>query len=409
MARIPDNELTRLKSEVSLLRLVEAEGIALKPHGADQIGRCPFHEDKTPSLVITPNTNLYHCFGCGAAGSVIDWVMKCRNVAFRKAVDMLREDNPSLVASGVLGNRSRHCSTSSIPGVVPHATPARPGAMAAQEPQPVAEPSISDPALLKRVVAFYHQALKESPEALAYLEKRGLADPELIGYFQLGFANRTLGYRLPPKQVKAGADLRGQLQGLGILRSSGHEHFNGSLVIPVFDEHGDVAEVYGRKIGDRLRKGTPLHLYLPGPHRGVFNREALTASKEIILCESLIDALTFWAAGYRNVTCAYGIEGFTKELMQAFLDHGTERVLIAYDRDQAGNRGAEKLTKRLISEGIECFRVLFPKGMDANDYACQVTPATKSLGLAIRKVGMVSGNRESASHRDRSGSDHEGG
>ena len=67
--------------------------------------------------------------------------------------------------------------------------------------------------------------------------------------------------------------------------------------------------MYGRKITAELRKGTPLHLYLPGPHRGVWNWEALRESKEIILCESLIDALTFWCAGFRNVTAAYGVEG----------------------------------------------------------------------------------------------------
>src|SRR5690606_15123242 len=116
--------------------------------------------------------------------------------------------------------------------------------------------------------------------------------------FRLGFANRTLGLRLPEKNRKAGAEIRTRLQRLGVLRESGHEHFNGSLVVPVFDAGGNVVEVYGRKITPNLRPGTPQHLYLPGPHRGVFNRDAL-ASPEIILCESLIDALTFWNAGHR--------------------------------------------------------------------------------------------------------------
>lgn len=89
---------------------------------------------------------------------------------------------------------------------------------------------------------------------------------------------------------------------------------------------GDVVEVYGRKLLDNLRSGTPKHLYLPardGRGRGVFNLAALMASREIILCEALIDALTFWCAGYRNVTTAYGIEGFTEEHVAAFKRHGT--------------------------------------------------------------------------------------
>ena len=132
--------------------------------------------------------------------------------------------------------------------------------------------------------------------------------------------------------------------------------------------------------------GTPNHLYLPGPHRGVWNESALTESKEIILCESLIDAITFWCAGFHNVTAAYGIEGFTPDHLAAFKQHGTQRVLIAYDRDEPGERAAEKLSQQLMAEGLDCYRIQFPKGMDANEYALKVTPAMKSLGLAIRKA-----------------------
>ena len=154
----------------------------------------------------------------------------------------------------------------------------------------------------------------------------------------------------------------------------------------MFDEHGQVAEMYGRKINNRLRKGTPLHMYLPGSHKGVWNIEALQASEEIILCESLIDALTFWCAGFRNVTASYGIEGFTPDHLQAFEEHGTQKVLIAYDRDKAGDQAAEDLSKKLISQGIDCFRVQFPKGMDANEYALKVTPASKSLDVLLRNA-----------------------
>lgn len=188
------------------------------------------------------------------------------------------------------------------------------------------------------------------------------------------------------KNRKEGAALRGQLQRIGILRPSGHEHFNGSLVIPVIDDEGQVTEVYGRKLNDNLRKGTPLHLYLPGPHAGVWNTAALKASPEVILTESLIDALTFWCAGFRNVTASYGVEGFTDDHLAVFKAYNTQRVLIAYDRDAAGEAAAGKLSKRLIAEGIDAYRIHFPKGMDANEYACQVSPATKSLGVVIRSA-----------------------
>jgi DNA primase catalytic core len=360
MARIPQAELERLKEEVSVERLVEASGVTLKRAGKDLLGCCPFHDDAEASLVVTPAKNLWHCFGCQLGGGPIDWVMKSQGVSFRHAVEILREGRP--LAAKVVRQ-------STVPKL----------------PAPVAFDA-DDRALLAQVVGYYHETLKTSPEALGYLESRGIRSQEAIERFRLGFANRTLGLRLPESNRKEGEAIRSRLQRIGILRQSGHEHFNGSLVIPVTDESGNVTEVYGRKITPNLRPGTPLHLYLPGPHQGVWNVEALAAGKEVILCEALIDALTFWCAGFRNVTAAYGVEGFTADHLAAFRRYGTERVLIAYDRDDAGDRAAEKLAARLIAEGIECWRIQFPKGMDANDYALKLAPAPKSLELAIRKA-----------------------
>ena len=365
MARIPEQEIEQLKAEVSLIRLIEARGIALTRQGKDFAGCCPFHRDDTPSLIVTPGKNLYHCFGCGAAGGPIDWVMKCDGVSFRHAVELLRNGIP-LAAEG---GDAKPVTRSTVRKL--------------DAPLPL---DADDAAALRRVVGFYHATLKQSPEALAYLQARGLTHPELIDRFQLGYANRTLAYRLPEKNRQDGAALREQLQRVGILRESGHEHFNGSLVVPVVDDHGRVVEIYGRKLLDNLRVGTPKHLYLPGPHAGVWNAQALSVSTEIILCESLIDAMTFWCAGYRHVTAAYGVNGFTEEMLAAFHAHGIERVLIAFDRDDAGNQAADALAEKLTAAGIACFRVLFPKGMDANDYALRVQPATKSLGLVLRQA-----------------------
>jgi len=196
-----------------------------------------------------------------------------------------------------------------------------------------------------------------------------------------------LGLRLPEKNRKAGAEIRTRLAKIGLYRESGHEHFNGSLVIPILDEAGHATEVYGRKITDGLRAGTPLHLYLPGPHKGVWNLDGLKdCGGEIILTEALIDALTFWCAGYRNVTAAYGVEGFTPDHLAAFKRFDVRRVLIAFDRDDAGERGAAKIAERLLAEGFDCYRVLFPKGLDANAYALKLTPPSRSLGLLIRKA-----------------------
>jgi DNA primase catalytic core len=365
MARIPEEEVERLKREVSVQRLAEARGIKLKRLGADLHGLCPFHDDKTPSLVITPAKNLWHCLGaCNMGGTAIDWVMRADGISFRHAVELLRADH--------------------LPS---HAAPIQPVKVGTVRklPPPV-ERDADDRVLLMQVVDYYSDTLKQSPEALKYLSSRGLTSPEMIDRFKLGFANRTLGYRLPAKNRAAGADMRGRLQRLGVIRESGHEHFNGSVVIPVFNSSGEVVEMYGRKITPNLREGTPDHLYLPGAHKGVWNEEALGTSKEIVLCESLIDALSFWNAGIRNVTASYGVNGFTADHRRAFEKHGIERVYIAYDRDEAGDKAAAALAPELMGIGIECFRVQFPKGMDANEYSLKVQPAAKSLAMLLNKA-----------------------
>ena len=261
MARIPDEEIERLKRETDLVALVCASGVQLKRVGEDLRGRCPWHEDREPSLVVTPAKGLWRCWGaCNVGGSAIDWVMKAQGLSFRHAVEVLRAG----AAEAVPG----------APGVK-HSTVRR-------LPPPVARDA-DDQKLLNQVIDYYHETLKRSPEALAYLEKRGLKSSEMVDRFKLGYANRTLGYRLPDKNRKAGADLRGRLTELGIFRTTGHEHFAGSIVIATLDEHGNAQEVYGRKLLDNLREGTPKHLYLKGGHKGVWNVVAFASSKDVIL------------------------------------------------------------------------------------------------------------------------------
>lgn len=362
MARIPDEIIKRLKQEVSVQRLAEARGVKLKRHGKELKGLCPFHDDHEPSLCIDPEQNVWNCKGaCGVGGSSIDWVMKAEGISFRHAAELLRAEHPALLA------RAPVVKVGTVRKL----------------PPPV-ERDASDAEIFDRIVNYYHQTLNDTPDALKYLEQRGLTHPEMIAHFRLGFANRTLGLRLPPKNRKAGAEMRARLETLGILReSSGHEHMNGSLVIPIFNRAGELVQMYGRKITANLTKGTPLHLYLPGPHRGVWNEEALESSPEIILCEALIDALTFWCAGYRNVTTSYGVNGFTDDHRAAFGKYGVKRVYIAYDRDEAGDKAALVLTDELTATGVECFRVLFPRNCDANEYARTTQPAAKALGVLL--------------------------
>jgi DNA primase catalytic core len=366
----PQPEIDRIKAEISVQRLVEASGIKLQRHGQHWKGLCPFHDDHEPSLIITPSKNVWHCMGAcqKKGGDVIEWVMQTRGVSFPHAMELLKAEHPSLSAK--------------LHHVVRKGT-----AAAAVKLDAPFEMSADDKEVLGQVVDYYHRTLKQSPEPQRYLHSRGLMHSEMIDHFKIGFANRTLGYRLPDKNRKSGEELRGRLERLGIFRAeTGHEHFNGAIVIPVFDLSGSVVEMYGRKITRVLTKGLAYHLYLPGPHKGVWNEEALVASKEIILCEALIDALTFWCAGFRNVTASYGVNGFTKDHREAFQKHGVKDVWIAYDRDDAGDRAAEQLRHELAKMGIGSRRVLFGKGMDANAFALKVTPASKSLAVLLNSA-----------------------
>ena len=283
MARIPQQELEQLKRDIDLATLIRSKGIELKQHGKDLIGLCPFHNDKNPSLVVTPSKNLWNCLGaCDTGGSTIDWIMKAEGVSFRHAVEILRSGKAStLIQSDTVLKKN------TIPRLE----------------SPV-EYSADDRQLLQQVINYYHEKLKQSPSAIKYLENRGIKSEEALKTFRIGFSDRTLGIRLPHRNRKEGKEIREKLTKLGIYRSTGHEHFSGSIVFPVTDENGIITEIYGRKINDGIRAGTAYHLYLPGPHKGLWNPFAL-AAKEVILCESIIDALSFWVNGFRNVTASY--------------------------------------------------------------------------------------------------------
>ncbi len=304
MARIPDHLLNRIKEEVLVETLARRRGVELRKVGENLVGLCVFHPDKnTPNLVITPGKNVWHCFVCQIGGSPIDWVMHERGVRTRQALEILVAEFFPLET----------------------AAPGAPPPRRTRVPQlgcPLDE-TADDRQLALDVVGYYHGVGKGSVELHDYLKRRGILSEETFDHFRLGYANRTLGYRLPSKATVAGRSIRSRLEKLGFFRDSGHEHLSGSLTVPIFGEEGDVLGCYGRKLLSNLRVGTPKHLYLPGPHRGVFNVEALKASSEILLCDARLDPVNASEEGLHNVTSAYGASGFNSALLDAFVRFGT--------------------------------------------------------------------------------------
>ena len=187
MAKIPNEEIERLKSEVDLVALVKSRGIELKKHGQRNfIGLCPFHNDKeNPNFIITPAKGLYHCMGCGAAGNAIQFLQKYDGVSFRHAYELLAND------SQVAFQPPRHRAKQST----------------APKLECPLDLEADDVTLLDQVVSYYQERLLQSPASLDYLATRGLDDDELIKRFRLGTADRSLGLRLPHKNRKRRGNL----------------------------------------------------------------------------------------------------------------------------------------------------------------------------------------------------------
>ena len=198
MARIPEESIDRIKQQTDLAALVRSRGIDLKKHGSkDLIGLCPFHDDHDPSFVVTPGKGLYHCLGCGAAGNAIQFVEKFDGISFRHAFELLAEGGPAAFSSATESPVKR----ATIPKL--------------ENPF---DPKVSDAELMGLVVDYYHERLLKTPAALDYLRDRSLYNLAAISRFRLGFADRSLGLRLPEKSRAAGKAIRGRLEQLGIYR-----------------------------------------------------------------------------------------------------------------------------------------------------------------------------------------------
>jgi DNA primase len=146
-----------------------------------------------------------------------------------------------------------------------------------------------------------------------------------------------------------------------------------------------------RKITRRLRAGTPLHVYTPDPMPGVFNERGL-AHGDVVLTAGVLDALTWWCSGVRNVTTTFGSDGLRDELREALHRHQVHRVYLAFRRDRASDEAAEKMSVELNAMDIDAHRILFPAGMDANDYV-RDEPSADALAELLRKAEWMGKGR----------------
>lgn len=337
---IPEKEIERVKAEVSLAGVVRSRGVELKKKGRQLWGLCPFHADSEPSFAVDERKGLWNCLGkCGTGGDALSFVMKADGIDFKEAYALLKAEC-GVGASGAEENSpQRHRDAKE---------------RQKEEPTDHRKP-ITD--YLEKAVAYYHKSLVKNEKAIEYLKTRGIT-PEAVQVFRLGYVDGSLRDKLNP-------DGRASLESLGLLNERGNETMYGSVVFPLVDAGtNQTVGLYARHMGKQQ------HLYLSGKRRGVFNPSGAKETDEIILAESVIDALALWSIGIRNVTCSYGVNGLTDEILRSLQESRIRKVVLMLDADEAGREAGIKFAVKLAEIGIES-RVVELPCKDASEFVSQ--------------------------------------
>lgn len=299
--------VSALKQQIPLLDYLQGQD--WKPvrriAGGKVMGVCPLHADRQPSFLLDLNKNLFYCYGCGRGGDLIRFAELYHGVRFAEAMALLRRWS---------------------------------GASA----------------LLQDVITFCQMQLHRHPQAVAYLQQRGLHQAEVIEELRIGYAPgrclrawlTTLGYPLE------------RLERSGLVNTEGHDTFNRRIVFPVENN------LYGRSIG-----GAAPHRFLPGGKGGLYGWEKVKGCPELILVEGMFDLAVLWQAGFHNTTCALGNHLNALQIRQ-LCDDNRRIVYLAFDSDAngSGQQAALRLAQRLHTEGVSARRVHLPDGDDPNRF-----------------------------------------
>jgi DNA primase catalytic core len=338
-----------IKAATDIVSVIAGYGVQFKKAARDYVALCPFHTEQTPSFHVTPEKGLFHCFGCEAKGNVIQFVAMKEGIGEREAAVKLLATVP-----GVTQARSLRTATKKTESA---------------EPKKILKPG--DAAnLLQRVVNFYVKTLAKERAGLDYLKGRKLADATTLGTFQIGYSNGSLLKVLPRD-----ADILDGLKTLGVLKADGREHFEGCVTVPLVDGQGNICGIYGR----RVTADEPQHLYLPGPHRGVWNGGSAKTNQTLLITEAILDGLALWQAGFRNVIAIYGAQGWTPDHEALFKSNPIREAFLCLDNDEAGRAGTERL-KEILPPLVKAVHVIqWPEGVkDAADFFARAGQATSA-------------------------------
>ncbi len=331
---IEQSSIESLKSSIDIVDVIGTY-IELKKAGANYKANCPFHGEKTPSFVVSPSKQIYHCFGCGVGGDAIKFVMETEHINYPEAIEKLAS----------MHNFTLHYTQGS-----------------------------SDYSDAKRALEvmqkWYSSNLNKSSVSQEYLKGRGIAQHS-IEAFGVGFVpdgQQVMGHlqalHIPlPQAVEAGVVAKGE-DGRYYARLSQR------ITFPIYSPNGALVGFGGRTITNHPAK------YINSPQTKLFNKsrllygyhrakESIYKQKEIIISEGYLDVIMFHQAGFQTAVATLGT-ALTEEHLP-LLRKGAPRVILAYDGDKAGVAAALKAAKILGSHGFEGGVVLFPGGQDPAD------------------------------------------
>lgn len=340
------NQVEDVRAAADIVKIV-GDYVQLRKAGANMMGLCPFHQEKTPSFAVHPAKQIFHCFGCGVGGDVFKFIMQVENLSFPEALERLADKvGVRLVETGRQGNDSRSHERTELYKV--HEAAAK----------------------------FYAAQLTGTSEgraARAYLLDRGLKD-EVIGRFLLGYAPRD-GRELTRHLSASGFDDEMVEKSGLVLRdaSSGRrfDRFRGRIIFPIANESGKVIAFGGRALGDEQPK------YLNSPETPIYTKgrvlyhldsggKAVRKQDYAILVEGYMDCIAVDSCGIENVIASCGTS-FTEAQIR-LLARYSRRVVVNYDPDSAGVAATERSVNALLEAGFEVKVLALPGRLDPDSF-----------------------------------------
>jgi DNA primase len=364
MARIKDTSVEEVKSAADIVAVVSAR-TQLRKAGGRYMGRCPFHEERTPSFSVNPTDKLYYCFGCGAKGDLITFVRETEQLDFAGAIEWLAD---------------RFTVQLEYEEVSPQQDARRRRR----------ERLVS---LLDAAASFYERYLWDSQAgslARDYLAGRGL-QPDICREFRLGLA--LGGTTLARKALEKGFT-REELRAAGLTNARGNDYFNGRLLFPLADGRGRVLGFQARK----LREDDPLRAkYVNSPEGELFRkgdllygldlaRAAIAKQERAVVVEGNTDVIALRQAGVEPVVASMGTALTERQLRE--LSRLTSKVVLCFDGDAAGAAATLRGMELAAAQGLDVRVVVLPAGLDPADLADgfeqRITEATSYVLHRVR-------------------------